>query len=569
MTIRTKFLLSTAITVAFVVAVLTLVFALMRNHDALVSADDVQLRSLQLANELRHSSDELTRTARTYVTTGDTAYRDEYWRILAVRNGEAPRPDGRTVALRALLQEAGITPAELERLETAEDNSNALVATEVAAFQAMEGRFVPQGSALSREATDYTRQAAPDPAYAVRIMHDGKYHQDKAVIMAPIAAFAAMLQQRTQDEVDRLTARSLVLMGWIAGLVILLVAIPVGTHYVAQRPVLKSIAVVTSELRGLAAGSVNLDRRLHHESNDEIGALTNAFNALLDKLGTLVNDVREQAAQLVARAGEMGDLLTGLQDSMAQQRASTQSTTVAAHQIAATSVELRRLTNQISESAQTTNAVVGGGKAGVERIGASVASLLAGNRQIADRLSVINSRVGQINTLADAIRRVTDKTNLLSLNAAIQAAKAGSAGQGFSVVAGEIRRLSDQSADSTVEIEDVLREFRRSVDAGVMEMDRFRGQLTEAVSEVETIQVQLGEMITHVQRLLPMLSEVQASFDGQDQGVRQINDAMVVLSAKVDATSRAIELAGANRRQVEATGRLLQQLVARMETGAS
>jgi methyl-accepting chemotaxis protein len=550
MTIRAKFLLSTVITMAFVVVALALVFTLMRNHDALTAAHDTEMQSLQLANELRYSSDELTRTARTYVTTGNRTYRDEYFRILAVRDGQAPRADGRTVPLRTLLQNAGITVQELQRLETAENNSNALVSTEVAAFKAME-------------------QLPPDQATAVRIMHDPTYHQNKALIMAPIAEFDAMLQRRTQAEVDRLNARSLTLMGWIAGLVILLVAIPVGTHYVAQRPVLKSIALVTSELRGLASGAVSLDRRLRREGDDEIGGLTDAFNALLEKLGTLVTDVREQAALLVARAAEMGELLNGLQDSIAQQRASTQSTTVAAHQIAATSAELRRLTSQISESAQNTNAVVGGGKAGVERIGASVASLLAGNRQIADRLSVINSRVGQINTLADAIRRVTDKTNLLSLNAAIQAAKAGSAGQGFSVVAGEIRRLADQSADSTVEIEDVLREFRRSVDAGVMEMDKFRGQLTEAVSDVEVIQVQLGDMITHVQRLLPMLGEVQASFDGQDQGVQQINDAMVALSAKVDATSRALELAGANRRQVEATGRLLQQLVARMETGAS
>jgi methyl-accepting chemotaxis protein len=100
-----------------------------------------------------------------------------------------------------------------------------------------------------------------------------------------------------------------------------------------------------------------------------------------------------------------------------------------------------------------------------------------------------------------------------------------------------------------------------------MEMDRFRGQLTEAVAEVEGIQAQLGEMIGHVQRLLPMLGDVQASFDGQDQGVRQINDAMVALGAKVDATSRALAQAGANRLQVEETGRLLQQLVSQMEIG--
>ena len=568
MTIRSKFVWSTAITVAFVITGLALVFALMRSHTALGDAHTIQLQSLHLANELRYSSDELTRLARTFVTSGNPAYRDEYFRVLAVRNGQAPRPDGQLIPLRTLLQNVGITAEELRKLETAEDNSNALVATEVAAFQAMEGRFMPQGAAASPEAAAYTRRAPPDQALAIRIMHDGTYHDDKALIMDPIAEFDAMVRRRTQDTVERRNARSLELMAGIAAVVTLLVGLAVGTYYVAQRPVLKSIQLVTGELRGLAAGSFTVDRRLHRDRDDEIGDLTDAFNGLLDKLGTLVTDVREHATVLVARAAEMGDLLNGLRDSVAQQRASTQSTTVAAHEIAATSAELRRMTGQIAESAEKTNAVVGGGQAGVERIGASVASLLAGNRQIADRLSVISSRVGQINTLADAIRRVTDKTNLLSLNAAIQAAKAGDAGHGFSVVAGEIRRLADQSADSTIEIEDVLREFRRSVDAGVMEMDRFRGQLTDAVTEVEGIQLQLGEMIGHVQRLLPMLGDVQASFDGQDQGVQQINDAMVALSAKVEATSRALEQAGANRLKVEETGRLLQELVSQMETRA-
>jgi methyl-accepting chemotaxis protein len=569
MTIRSKFLLSTAITVAFVIVELGLVFALMRNHTALDTAHHIQVRSLLLANELRTGSDELTRTARTYVTTADTAYREEYWRILAVRDGRAPRPDGQTIPLRRLLQNVGITPEELRKLETAEDNSNALVATEVAAFQAMEGRFMPAGAAPSRQTEAYTRTGPPDQAYAVRVMHDRKYHADKAIIMAPIAEFEAMVRARTQTSAERINGRSLTLMGWIAGLVMLLVGLGLGTHFLAQRPVLKSIELVTEELRGLAARKFDVERRLRVEGRDEIAGLAEAFNDLLNKLGGLVGAVHRQATDLVAGAGEMGELLSGLQTSMAQQRSSTQSVTAAAHEIAATSAELRRTTGHIADSAEKTSAMVGGGQAAIERVGASVSSLLAGNRRIADRLSVISSRVDQINTLADTIRRVTDKTNLLSLNAGIQAAKAGEAGHGFSVVASEIRRLADQSAGSTVEIEDVLREFRKSVDAGVLEMDRFRGQLTDAVADVSSIQAQLGEMIVQVQRLLPMLSDVQSSFDGQDLGVRQINDSMVSLSAKVEATVRSLELASTNRQQVEATGRQLQQLVARLGSGTS
>jgi methyl-accepting chemotaxis protein len=566
MTIRLKFRLSTTVTVVLVLTVLGLVLALLHNQSNLTHAQQIQLESLKLANELRYSSDELTRTARTFVVTGETKYRDEYWHILAVRDGQAPRPDGRSIPLRQLMKNVGITPSEFALLKTAEDNSNALVSTEVAAFQAMDGHFLPPGAPLTRDAADYSRLGPPDQAYAIRIMHDDQYYADKATIMAPISEFEKRVQARTLQTVEGFTARSYHLLIAITGLVGVLVLVALGSHFFVQRPVLRSIRLVTCELDDLATGEFQLDHRLHAAGADEIAALAIAFNALLEKLAALVSNIRQESDAVLAQTGEMAGLLTTLQTNVEQQYASTQTTSVATREIAATSAELSRNTAVMADAAQKTNADVAAGKSGLDRIGASVAALLDANQQIVAKISVINDRVGQINAMAVTIGRVTDQTNLLSLNAAIEAEKAGEFGLGFGVVAREIRRLADQSAVSTEEIEGLLREVRRSVDAGVMEMDRFRGRLGETVTEVAAIQLQLGGMIGHVQTLLPLLEEVRASFSQQDSGVQQINGAMLALNAQAQATLETLEHARANRLRVEESGRRLQQLVEQMKT---
>ena len=163
---------------------------LFRGQRELERTQDVRYASYLLADELRQSSDDLTRMARTYVITGDPAFERMYWETLAIRNGEALRPrhyeriywdrvvgepgfrpdhEGVKVSLRALMERLGFTPAEFAKLAEAEHNSNELVQTELTAFNAMKGLF--------RDSTgQFNVTGAPDPALASRILHDEQYH---------------------------------------------------------------------------------------------------------------------------------------------------------------------------------------------------------------------------------------------------------------------------------------------------------------------------------------------------------------------------------------------------------
>ncbi|MFM7137631.1 MAG: methyl-accepting chemotaxis protein [Planctomycetota bacterium] len=189
-----------------VLSVLTFV-----NQNALNHAQANRYDSYRLAHDLRTSSDELTRMARTYVVTGDPAHERAYWSILDVRNGVQPRPDGRTVSLRTLMEQQGFTADEFAELKQAEDNSNALVTTEMIAMHAVKGEFADgQGG--------YTKTGEPDPEMARRIMHDAAYHAHKESIMDPIGEFEELLDRRTEAAVTAARARSDRLMLCVIGL---------------------------------------------------------------------------------------------------------------------------------------------------------------------------------------------------------------------------------------------------------------------------------------------------------------------------------------------------------------
>ena len=188
-------------TIGPVVGLLALSLAALWTQRALQRYQENRFASYALANELRQSSDELTRLARTYCVTGDADYERQYWHVLDVRNGKRPRPDGRTVALRTLMQQQGFTAAEFAKLKEAEDNSNALVTTETIAMNAVKGLFADgQGG--------FTKRGEPDSELARRLMHDPQYHADKAAIMGPITRFEQMIDQRTEAAVQEARRRS-------------------------------------------------------------------------------------------------------------------------------------------------------------------------------------------------------------------------------------------------------------------------------------------------------------------------------------------------------------------------
>jgi len=240
-------------------------------------------RSHVLADRLRHSSDDLTRMVRTYAATGQRFYRDQFYEVLAIRNGERPRPRnydrvywdlilspadaaklpemGPKKPLKQLMIEAGIEAKELALLNKAEARSNALVLLEQQAMHAMEGRFKgPDGR--------YTVQREPDPQLAMKLLHGREYHQAKKAIMEPIGQFMALLDARTRQQVANEVAR----IRWlILALILQLLTAAAAVAYVLiaiNRQNRAHLALLSEEVRRKTHDLATANQELRRSNRD-------------------------------------------------------------------------------------------------------------------------------------------------------------------------------------------------------------------------------------------------------------------------------------------------------------
>jgi methyl-accepting chemotaxis protein WspA len=186
--------------------------------------------------------------------------------------------------------------------------------------------------------------------------------------------------------------------------------------------------------------------------------------------------------------------------------------------------------DEVERRAELTAQSAGTSQKELRQMEQSMRQLADATLVISTKLGVISDKAGNINNIVNTITKVADQTNLLSLNAAIEAEKAGEYGTGFAVVAREIRRLADQTAVATLDIENMVKEMQGAVSTGVMEMDKFSKEVKHSVDNVAKIGEKLASIIQQVQNLTPRFQQVSSSVGGQSQGAVQISQAMAQLS---------------------------------------
>jgi methyl-accepting chemotaxis protein len=491
-------------------------------------------KSYLLADELRQSSDDLTRLARTYVVSGDKKYEDQYWNILAIRNGEKPRPENyeriywdfvaagelkprpdsdRSVSLQTLMKEAGFSEAEFAKLQEAQANSDGLVKTETIAMNAMKGLFDDgQGG--------YTRKDKPDPELARRLMHDSSYHAIKARIMKPLDEFFVLLDQRTGNAVDAATKKRDFMLNVILGLVAVTFIGLCGALYFSYRRIIGQLGdepdYALRAVRSVAAGDLTVD--IATKPNDENSLLFN-LKLMIAQLKNVVADVNSTAASLSSASEQVSTTAQSLSQASSEQAASVEQSSASIEQMAAsiaTTTENAAVTDSMATKAAT-EAIEGG-----EVVRETVAAM----RQIAQKIGIIDD--------------IAYQTNLLALNAAIEAARAGEQGKGFAVVAVEVRKLAERAQLAAGEIDVVA-----SNSVGLAER---AGQLLEA-------------MVPNIKKTSDLVQEIAAASNEQSSGAAQINSAVSQLSQATQHNAASSEELAATAEEMRAQALQLQQIM--------
>jgi methyl-accepting chemotaxis protein WspA len=282
----------------------------------------------------------------------------------------------------------------------------------------------------------------------------------------------------------------------------------------------------------------DLSKRLDLDRKDEFGAVETGFNDMMAELTGLVSQAQRSSVQVTTSVTEIAATSRQQQATATETAATTTEIGATSREIAATSRDLVRTMTEVTSAADQASILAGSGQQGLARMEETMHQVMGAADLVNAKLAILNEKAGNINQVVVTIVKVADQTNLLSLNAAIEAEKAGEYGRGFAVVATEVRRLADQTAVATYDIEQMVREIQSAVSAGVMGMDKFSEEVRRGMFEVTQVGEQLSQIIYQVQALAPRVLMVNEGMQAQATGAEQINQALVQLG---DASSQTVE----------------------------
>ena len=253
--------------------------------------------------------------------------------------------------------------------------------------------------------------------------------------------------------------------------ILIVLGVAVLSSVSLQRAISLPIIAVVETFKKLGSG--DLSARLDMGRRDEFNAIEEGFNSMAHELKTLVAQAQRSAVQMTTSITEIAATSRQQQATATETAATTTEIGATSREIAATSRDLVRTMSEVSGTAEHTSVLAGSGQLGLARMEDVMRHVVGAAEVVNAKLAILNEKAGNINHVVTTIVKVADQTNLLSLNAAIEAEKAGEYGRGFAVVATQVRRLADQTAVATYDIEQMVREIQSAVSAGVMGMDKF------------------------------------------------------------------------------------------------
>ncbi len=281
--------------------------------------------------------------------------------------------------------------------------------------------------------------------------------------------------------------------------------------------------------------------RIHIIQQDEIGKLLAGLSNMANDLNSLVGQVQRTGFKVSSSVTELSATAKQHEVTLMNQLQSTEKVVGAIEEISDVASGLAQTVQQVASMSQETAEFASSGQVDLARMGEAMEHMEEASRTISGRLGAINSKAENITNVVTTITKVADQTNLLSLNAAIEAEKAGEYGRGFTVVAREIRRLADQTAVATLDIEQMVKEMQSAVAAGVMGMDKFITEVRHSAEDVEKISTQLARIIGQVQALSPRFEDVSTAMEHQSEHASKINTAMMNLSEEMQQTTESLK----------------------------
>jgi len=288
----------------------------------------------------------------------------------------------------------------------------------------------------------------------------------------------------------------------------------------------RNILDVAESLKEMASGKGDLRTRLEHPHSDEIGVLVRHFNTFIGQLHGLIREITQSAGSMQTSSQEMDRISEKAHGSIKQQQDDIDRVATAMNEMTISVQEVARHADEAASAAQSANQ---GARAGGEIVTATGSTINELAHEVETAAGVINALATDsenIGAVLSVIRDITEQTNLLALNAAIEAARAGEQGRGFAVVADEVRTLAKRTHDSTGEIHVIIEKLQKGAQAAVSAMQHGQQRALDAVNQSEEAGESLGAIVQSVEQISAMNTQIACAAEQQLTVAEEINQSI-------------------------------------------
>ncbi len=437
-------------------------------------------------------------------------------------------------------------------------------ATDAALLTALDAA----GRVASVVQVDASRQLVSGlQAYRIALSDEVGIRKQIAAENEALVGYGGQVVERSgvlrQRQVDRLEAErhlvSLQLAGGVGLALVVGLLAALGIARLIVPPINQAVRIV----EGIAAG--NLTQRIPTTRRDEIGRLLQGVNAMNHSLHALVSGIVGGVDRLTASSTQLSTVTEETSAGVANQRAETERSAVSMQEMSVTVQEIARNAMEASQSAEAAVKTSLHGKKVVSDTVGKIEDLAHQMHSAGEAMTALQAESDKIGSVLDVIKAVAEQTNLLALNAAIEAARAGEAGRGFAVVADEVRGLAQRTQESAAEIEGLVKGLHHGTRQAV---ERFNASLDLSEASVELVReagTTLDKVTTDITTVQTSNQQIAAAVEQQSAATEEVSRGVTIVRDVADQTAMATEEIAAASVELSRLGSDLQQQVARFK----